>query len=163
MRIRPASLSDLDAMWNIFRSVVAAGEALPFSDEFDRETFRAHWFGAQTSYVADDGAEVLGMYKLGSNYPGRGSHVASATYLVAPAAQGKGIGRALLLHSLEQARSAGYVAMQFNYVVSTNTPAVELYRKLGFVVAGTLPKAFRHPELGLVDAYVMFRFLQPLG
>ncbi|WP_245156917.1 hypothetical protein [Lysobacter arenosi] len=51
--------------------------------------------------------------------------------------------------------------MQFNYVVSTNVPAVELYKKLGFAIVGTLPKAFRHQQLGLVDAYVMFRYLQP--
>jgi ribosomal protein S18 acetylase RimI-like enzyme len=49
--------------------------------------------------------------------------------------------------------------MQFNFVVSTNTGAVELWRKLGFAVVGTLPAAFRHPTLGLVDAYVMHREL----
>lgn len=63
--------------------------------------------------------------------------------------------------SLARARGDGYLAMQFNYVVSTNTPAVELYRKLGFAVVGTLPRAFRHRGLGLVDAYVMHKFLQP--
>ena len=160
MRIRQASLSDIDAMWDIFRSVVAAGDALPFSDDFDRETFHSHWVGAHNSYVAVDGSKVLGMYKLGANYPGRGSHVASATYLVGPAAQGKGIGRALVLHSIAQAQGEGFMAMQFNYVVSTNAPALELYRKLGFAVVGTLPKAFQHQELGLVDVYVMFRSLQ---
>ena len=161
MQIRQASPGDLDAMWGIFQSVIAAGDTLPFSEDFDRETFQSHWFGTQNSYVAVDESGMLGMYKLGANHSGRGSHVASATYLVGPAAQGRGIGRALVLHSIAQARSEGFMAMQFNYVVSTNAPAVELYRKLGFAIAGTLPKAFRHQELGLVDAYVMFRFLQP--
>lgn len=101
------------------------------------------------------------MYKSGANYPGFGAHVASATYVVRPAAQGRGIGRALVQHSLAQAQSDGFLAMQFNYVVSSNAPAVELYKKLGFTIAGTLPKAFRHKQLGLVDAYVMHRFLQP--
>lgn len=100
------------------------------------------------------------MYRYGANYPGLGSHVASATYLVRPAAQGRGVGRAMVLDSLARARSDGYLAMQFNYVVSTNTPAVELYRKLGFAVVGTLPAAFRHRVLGLVDTYVMHKFLQ---
>ena len=161
MQIRQATAADLDAMWDIFQSVITAGDALPFSSDFNRETFHSHWFGPQASYIAVDDSAVLGMYKLGANYPGLGSHVASATYLVSPAAQGKGIGRALVLHSIAQARSEGFMAMQFNYVVSTNAPAVELYRKLGFAIVGTLPKAFRHQELGLVDAYVMFRFLQP--
>lgn len=88
------------------------------------------------------------------------THVASATYVVSPAAQGKGIGRALVEHSIAKAQSDGFMAMQFNYVVATNSPAVELYKKLGFAIVGTLPKAFRHRRLGLVDAYVMFRFLK---
>jgi len=147
-------------MWAIFLSVVASGDTLPFTDEFDRESFQRQWFDAQASYVAVAGSQVVGMYKMGANYPGLGSHVASATYLVSRDAQGKGIGRALVEHSLSQARKDGFAAMQFNYVVSTNAAAVELYKKLGFSVVGTLPKAFRHRQLGLVDSYVMFRSLQ---
>jgi ribosomal protein S18 acetylase RimI-like enzyme len=160
MQIRPATESDLDAMWNIFRSVIATGDTLPFSDSIDRDTFRSHWFGTHISYVATEGSDVQGMYKVGANYPDLGSHVASATYLVSPQAQGKGIGRSLVNHSLSQAQSDGFSAMQFNYVVSTNIAAVALYGKLGFAIVGTLPKAFRHKRLGLVDAYVMHRFLQ---
>jgi len=159
MEIRQATAADLDAMWDIFQSVIAAGDAMPFSDDFDRETFRSHWFGVQPSWVAVAGSDVLGMYKLGANYPGLGDHVASATYVVHPAAQGRGIGRSLVQHSLARAQSEGFLAMQFNYVVSSNAPAVELYKKLGFAIVGTLPKAFRHKRLGLVDAYVMYRFL----
>lgn len=161
MQIRQATAADFDAMWGIFQSVVSTGDALPFPVDFDQATFRTHWFGSQAAYVAVTEAGVVGMYKLGANYPGRGSHVASATYAVSPAAQGRGIGRALVNHSLSQARASGHLAMQFNYVVSTNAPAVELYKKLGFAIVGTLPQAFRHAQLGLVDAYVMFRFLQP--
>lgn len=159
LRIRAAAEADFRGMWDIFRAVAAGGDALPFSESLDEDTFRTHWFGAQTAYVAIAEAGIRGMYKLGANYPDRGAHVASATYLVAPAAQGRGVGRALVGHSLLQARSRGFLAMQFNFVVSTNAAAVALYEKLGFVVVGTLPKAFRHRELGLVDAYVMHRFL----
>lgn len=160
MRIRTATESDLDAMWDIFQAVISTGDTLPFSRSVDRKTFRSHWFGAHTSYVADAGTRVVGMYKVGANYPDLGSHVASATYLVSPPAQGKGIGRALVEHSLSQARSDGFLAIQFNYVVSTNASAVALYEKLGFAIVGTLPMAFRHERLGLVDAYVMHRFLE---
>lgn len=163
MNIRQATVTDLDAMWGIFHSVIAAGDALPFSDSFDREAFQSQWFGAQTSYVAVADSNVLGMYKFGANYPGLGDHIASATYAVRPDAQGKGIGRALVEHSLARAQDDGFMAMQFNYVVSTNAPAVELYRKVGFTIAGTLPKAFRHQRLGFVDVFVMYRFLQPQG
>lgn len=159
MHIRPAAVSDIDAMWTLFQSVIAGEDALPFSEGFGIEDFRSHWFTTQASHVAVTDAGIVGIYKMGANYPGLGAHVASATYVVDPAAQGQGIGRALVEHSLAQGRSAGFVAMQFNYVVSTNAPAVALYRKLGFDIVGTLPKAFRHRELGLVDAYVMHRFL----
>ena len=161
MRLRKATAADFDARWEIFRSVVATGDALPFAEDFDQEAFRSHWFGAQAAYVAETDSSVVGMYKFGANYPGRGSHVASATYLVHPCSQGRGIGRELVTHSLARARDEGFTAMQFNHVVSANVPAVELYRKLGFAVAGTLPRAFRHQALGLVDVYVMYRFLQP--
>lgn len=160
LHIRSASMDDLDAMWTIFQAVIAPGDALPFDERFDRGTFRDHWFGAHAAWVAEQGGEVLGMYKLGANHAGRGAHIASATYAVAPAAQGRGIGRRLVEHSLQRACAAGFRGIQFNRVVSTNAAAVELYRRLGFEVVGTLPGAFRHERAGWVDAYVMFRSLQ---
>jgi ribosomal protein S18 acetylase RimI-like enzyme len=99
------------------------------------------------------------MYKLIPNGPDLGSHVANASFMVDPSAHGQGIGRAMGEHCLAQAKQAGYQAMQFNFVVSTNAAAVELWKKLGFSIVGTLPKAFNHARLGLVDAYVMHRFL----
>lgn len=161
LQLRAAVASDLDAMWTIFRAVIAPGDALPFDETFDRGTFRDHWFGAHAAWVAERGGEVIGMYKMGANHAGRGAHIASATYAVAPAAQGRGVGRRLVEHSLERARAAGFHGMQFNYVVASNGAAVELYRRLGFDIVGTLPGAFRHARLGWVDAFVMFRALPP--
>jgi L-amino acid N-acyltransferase YncA len=159
MEIRVARQSDFEAMWRIFRAAIATGDALPFAETFEAETFRSHWFQAQTPYVAVQDGRIMGLYKIGPNFPDLGAHVASATYVVDPLAQGRGVGRALVEHSLDRARSDGFLAMQFNYVVSTNVPAVALYRKLGFEVVGRLPQAFRHRMLGLVDVYVMHRFL----
>lgn len=160
IRIRRAERSDLDAMWAAFQPLLASGDAFPFGQNFEKATFELHWFSSHPAYVAETGGELVGMYKMGANYPDHGAHVSSATYAVAVHAQGKGIGRALVEHSLAQARSEGFLAMQFNYVVSTNAAAMTLYRKLGFSIAGTLPQAFRHSELGLVDAYVLHRFLE---
>ncbi|HIE1097620.1 MULTISPECIES: GNAT family N-acetyltransferase [Stenotrophomonas] len=159
MEIRVAKQSDFDAMWAIFRAAIATEDALPFAGTFEAGTFRSHWFGLQPANVAVLEGRVVGMYKMGANFPDLGAHVASATYVVDPTVQGRGIGRALVEHSLDRARTEGFLAMQFNYVVSTNTPAVALYRKLGFAVAGTLPEAFRHRTLVLVDVFVMHRFL----
>ena len=148
-------------MWSIFQAVVATGDTLPFSSATSDGFFRAQWLGdSGQSFVALLGTTLVGMYKFGANLPGLGSHVASATYLVDPQSQGTGIGRAMVLHSLAQAERAGFSAMQFNYVVATNKAAVCLYEKLGFSIVGTLPRAFRHQHLGLVDAHVMHRFLE---
>jgi GNAT superfamily N-acetyltransferase len=114
--------------------------------------------------VAEDEGRVVGMYKLVPNRRGMAlaSHVANAAFMVEPGHTGRGIGKALGLHCLREARRAGYLAMQFNSVVSTNTPAVTLWKKLGFEIVGTVPKAFRHRDHGLVDVYVMHRFLDDI-
>jgi len=161
IHIRPATSADFDAMWHIFSAHVAAGETYPFGPEVTREAAQLYWLGhGVTSRVATLGERVLGMYRVVPNQLGRGRHVANASYMVSPAAQGVGVGRLLGEHSLLEARSQGYLAMQFNYVVSTNAAAVMLWKKLGFSIVGTLPKAFRHKRLGYVDAYVMYQLLQ---
>jgi L-amino acid N-acyltransferase YncA len=160
MKIRPAAESDFEGMWPIFRAVVATGATYVFSPDTPREDAFAYWFGPGVrSYVAEDEGRILGMYKLVPNQRDLGSHVANASFMVDPAHEGRGVGRAMGVHCLREARRAGFAAMQFNFVVSTNAPAVELWKKLGFEIVGTLPKAFRHRELGRVDAYVMYRFL----
>ena len=115
----------------------------------------------RATYVACVGERIVGTYILKPNQLGLGSHVANASYMVASGARGQGIGRLMCEHSLEEARQAGFLAMQFNIVVSTNEAAVRLWKRCGFNVVGTLPQAFRHRELGLVDAYIMHRFLFP--
>lgn len=163
MDIRRAHEADFDAMWQIFEAVVAGGDAYVVDPGSPPEYIRAYWLGpGVASFVAlDDAQSIVGMYRLVANWPGRGSHVANASFMVKPATQGRGIGKALGLHCLTEARKAGFLAMQFNFVVSTNTAAVALWRQLGFAVVGTLPLAFRHKALGLVDACVMYRRLDP--
>lgn len=157
-----ASQDHRDAMAALFREVCRAGDALPFTEETPDAMFDAMWMtpGVQTYAVLADG-ELVGMYKLNANLPGRASHVGSATYLVRPDMQGKGIGGAMVRESIRQARAAGFRSMQFNFVVSTNRAAVALYEKHGFRISGTLPEAFLHKELGYVDAYVMSRPIGP--
>ena len=163
MTIRPATAADADAIWRIFQAVVAPGDTYTFPADTPRTDALAYFMGAAIrSFVIEDaGGRVIGMYKLIPNHGGRGSHVANASFMVDPAAQGSGAGRAMGEHCLDEARKAGYEAMQFNFVVSTNTAAVALWKKLGFQIVGTLPKAFQHATLGKVDAYVMFRSLIP--
>lgn len=159
--IRPAEEADFEAIWAIFSTHVEAGESYVFTAATSREAGHAYWLGAGVrSYVAaSPGGRVLGMYRLVPNQVGRGQHVANGSYMVSPSAQGAGVGRALCAHSLLEARRLGFLAMQFNHVVSTNVVAIGLWKSLGFAIVGTLPKAFRHRHLGYVDAYVMYQLL----
>jgi len=162
IQIRPALESDFEAIWAIFCAHIVAGESYVFTTGTSREAGHQYWLGPGVkSFVAvSPGGRVLGMYRLVPNQVGRGHHVANASYMVSPSAQGVGIGRRMGEHSIDEARRHGCLAMQFNHVVSTNAAAIGLWKKLGFSIVGTLPKAFRHKRLGYVDAYVMYQLLQ---
>ena len=159
--IRSATESDRDAIWNIFHEVVAAGDTYAFDPQMSRKDALAYWFRADThTYVADADGKTIGTYILKPNQSGPGSHVANAAFMVPSSARGQGVGRSMAEHSLEEACRLGFTAMQFNFVVSTNESAIHLWEQLGFKTVGTLPGAFRHPEKGYVDVYVMFRSLE---
>ena len=228
MNIRPAVEEDRDAIWNIFREVVAAGDTYAFDSQMSREDALAYWFREDTqTYVAEEDRysvgeavrfpgtliasptdreqdrpasrpegsrldqsagspssfhgdlspiassaiegsawrsrvrrHIVGTYILRPNQAGAGSHVANAAFMVALNARGKGIGRDIGEHCLSEARRLGFRAIQFNFVVSTNEPAIRLWKQLGFNIVGTLPGAFQHPEKGYVDVYIMFRSLR---
>jgi L-amino acid N-acyltransferase YncA len=160
MIIRPARPADFDDMWRIFHTVVASGTTYVFTHDTSREDALAYFVGPGiASWVAEDEGRVVAMYKLVPNRRDRGSHVANASFMVDPDHAGRGVGKAIGLHCLREAKHAGFVSMQFNFVVSTNARAVALWQRLGFEIVGTVPKAFRHSELGLVDVYVMYRTL----
>jgi L-amino acid N-acyltransferase YncA len=160
MRIRAAAQADRDAIWNIFHEVVAEGDTYALDPHMSREDAMAYWFAPGThTYIAEADGRIAGTYILRPNQSGGGSHVANAAFMVAASARGQGIGRAMAEHCLSDARRLGFTAMQFNFVVSTNTSAIRLWQELGFEIVGTLPGAFRHPENGYVDVYVMYRSL----
>ena len=181
MKICPATEADRDAIWKIFREVVAAGDTYALDPNISREDALAYWFALGThTYVAEGDAvadgvvvpgkptasstiirarQVLGTYILRPSQSGGGSHVANAGFMVSANARGRGIGRAMAEHCLHEARRLGFRAMQFNYVISTNSAAIRLWQDLGFKIVGTLPGAFRHREKGYVDVYVMYRSL----
>jgi ribosomal protein S18 acetylase RimI-like enzyme len=183
MKIRPATDGDREAIWNIVHEIVAAGDTYALDPNISREDAMAYWFAPGTHiYVAEIEGEsvgeadsfpetatpsstakpnpvIAGTYILRPNQSGGGSHVANAGFMVSASARGRGIGRAMAEHCLSKARQLGFRAMQFNHVISTNTAAIRLWQDLGFAIVGTLAKAFRHPEKGYVDVYVMYRAL----
>ena len=160
MQIRPATEADHAAILAIVAPVLRAGETYAVDRDLSDEQVLAYWFApSHEVFVAEEEGVILGTYYLMANRGGGGAHVANCGYMTAHAAQGKGVARAMCQHSLARAAERGFRAMQFNHVVSTNARAVALWQSLGFEIVGTLPDAFAHPTLGLVDSYVMFRAL----
>ena len=158
--VRSATESDAEGVLAIARELVSDGTTYVFAPETTDDELAAYWLDARARrFVATVAGEVAGCYLLRPNQTGRGGHVANASYAVAQRFAGRGVGRAMGEHSLEEARRHGFTALQFNFVVSTNEAAIALWKKLGFRIVGEIPKAFRHPTRGLVDAYVMHRFL----
>ena len=166
MSIRAAGAADWPLIWPIFAAIVAAGETYAYPEDLTSDAARVLWMEpppGHTVVAVDDDPDargrLLGSAKMGPNRPGRGAHVATASFMVDPAARGRGVGRALGRYAVDWARSSGYRGMQFNAVVETNTVAVALWQSLGFEILATVPDAFDHARLGPVGLHVMYRAL----
>jgi L-amino acid N-acyltransferase YncA len=158
--IRKATEADKEQIWEIIRAVIRTGDTYVFDPDTSKETMLAYWFAPGTfTFVAELNGNTAGTFVFKQNQPGLGAHVANAGYMVHPDFQGKGIGKQMAQASLVEARKAGFLAMQFNIVVSTNHHAKKLWDQMGFATIGVLPKVFNHTKFGLVDAYVMHRLL----
>jgi ribosomal protein S18 acetylase RimI-like enzyme len=154
----------LTGIWPILQEIVRTGDTFALAPGIDEASARQQWMlpppaGVFVAVNEQDGA-IVGSSLVKANQPGLGGHVANAAFMVATSASGCGVGRALAEHALEWARQANFSAMQFNFVVSTNTRAIALWKNLGFSIVATIPQAFQHQGLGRnVDAFVMHRFL----
>ena len=158
MTIRRAIDEDWPQIWPIFDATVRAGETYAYPSDLTPDSARDLWMEPPPgqTVVLEEGASILGTAKMGPNRPGPGSHVGTASFMVAPEARGRGVGRALAEHVVEWHRDEGYRGIQFNAVVETNVAAVRLWQALGFEIVGTVPGAFRSPSQGYVGLHVMF-------
>ncbi len=161
MEIRACRDSDWPRISPFLSDVLAAGETYTYPQDMTEQDARAAWLLDEPwqTVVVEEGGRILGIAKFGPNWPGRGSHVANASFVVDPGAGRRGVGRALAEHVLAASRERGFRAMQFNAVVATNTGAVGLWQSLGFRILTTVPEAFDHPTHGLVGLHLMHRFL----
>ena len=160
MLVRPAVPADNDAIWSVIGPVIRAGDTYALDADMSRADALAYWLAAdKQTFVAEAEGAILGSYYIRANQAGGGRHVCNCGYVTAAAARGRGVARTMGQHSMDYARARGFRAMQFNFVVSSNTVAVSLWESLGFDVIGRLPRAFDHPALGMVDALVMFQRL----
>lgn len=158
--IRPATPGDAAAVAAIILPTIRAGTTYTLDRDMTEADALAYWMGAdKQTFVAEQVGTIVGTYYIRPNQAGGGRHVCNCGYMTSAAAIGRGIASRMCEHSLAHARSSGYRAMQFNFVVSTNDRAVRLWQQLGFAIVGRLTEAFRHPELGYVNALVMYRTL----
>ena len=159
MIVRDATDADWPSIWPFFRQVVQAQETYAFEPGMTSEQGSALWMErppGRTAVAVDDDGTVLGSSKMGPNRPGPGQHIGTASFMVDPAARGRGVGRALAEDMVRWHREQGFHGIQFNAVVESNTGAVRLWKSLGFEIVGTVPDAFRHPTQGLVGLHVMY-------
>ena len=158
--IRTATEADKPAVWQIIKPIIEAGDTYVFSPDSPEDEMIAYWFAPEKYvYVAEENGKIVGTFWLKANQPGLGSHVCNAAYMVAPDAAGKGIGRKMAEFSLDEARRLGFSAMQFNFVVASNTGAVRLWESIGMKIIGEIPDAFDHREHGMTNALIMYRKL----
>src|SRR3954447_15500675 len=158
MELREATDADWPAIWPIVEATVRAADTYAYPTDLTSEQGRDLWMATSpgATVVAVDDGEVLGTARMGPNRDGPGAHIGTASFMVSPAARGRGVGRALGTYVVDWHREHGYRGIQFNAVVETNTAAVALWQSLGFETIGTVPGAFLHPEHGYVGLHVMF-------
>jgi ribosomal protein S18 acetylase RimI-like enzyme len=160
VNIRPVQANDAASIWSIIGPVIRGGETYALDQGMTEDEALTYWLGDdRETFVAEMDGTVVGTYYIRPNQEGGGKHVCNCGYMTSAEAAGRGIARAMCRHSLEYARKRGFRGMQFNFVVATNARAVSLWQSFDFEIVGRLPKAFLHPELGFVDALVMFRSL----
>ncbi len=160
LHIRLASEADWPVLWPLLKTVFSAGATYAFDPNISEDDAREVWLSMpKACYVAFWGSELVGTYYLKANQPTLGAHVCNAGYIVSPHARGKGIARKLCQHSQTAALDLGFLAMQYNLVAASNESALHLWRSMEFEEIGRLPKAFKHKDLGLVDAFVFYKWL----
>lgn len=160
LTIRPARSDDVAAIWSIIGPTISAGETYALDWDMGRDAALAYWLGDdRETFVAEYDGAILGTYYIRANQAGGGRHVCNCGYMTAAHATGKGVARQMCAHSLDHARTRGFRAMQFNFVVSTNERAIALWQGMGFEIMGRMPAAFDHPSHGPVDALLLYQTL----
>jgi len=161
MNIREATEKDFEKIWPIFHEIVSLGETYAYSRSTTKnEALKICLTAPKKTFVCEEDNQILGTYYLKTNQEGPGQHVCNCGYMVSSSARGKGLATTMCKHSQSIALEMGYKAMQFNFVASSNTGAIKLWEKLGFLTVGCLPKAFNHPIQGYIDALVMYKWLE---
>jgi L-amino acid N-acyltransferase YncA len=160
IKIHPAKEKNFPEIFCIFKKILKKGDTYVNRAATSKEEVYEKWMNRKAkTFVAEINGKTVGAYLIKPNQVDRGSHIGNASYIVDENCRGAGVGKTLALHSISKAKELGYKAIQFNFVVSTNVAAVNLWKSVGFRIIGTTPGGFNHKDLGYVDSYIMFREL----
>ncbi|KAB7614647.1 GNAT family N-acetyltransferase [Amylibacter sp. SFDW26] len=160
MIIRRANTQDRPEIWAILKPVFRSGETYAVNPDISEKDALSYWIdGSHTAFVVEYEKQILGTYYICPNQSGHGAHICNCGFITHPDAQGKGIARAMIEHSLKAAPEMGFRGMQFNFVLASNERAIATWQKYGFDIIGHIPEAFNHPKIGYVDALVMYKKL----
>jgi GNAT superfamily N-acetyltransferase len=158
--VRAAAAGDEAAIWKILRPILRAGATKAWPRNLSRTAAIARWRAPGCNvFVAEERREVVGTYYLRANRDAGRRHVASCDFAVEPRAAGRGIAADLIEHAIMEAGARDQRALQVDFVVATDSAALRLYAMFDFAIVGRLPRAFRHPALGFVDALILHRVL----
>lgn len=150
-KVREFNLNDIKQMVEIWNEVVEDGNVFS-QDTFLTDKEAINYFSKQSfTAVAEYNNEVIGIYILHPNNIGRCKHIANASYVVKSAYRCKGVGRNLILHSIETAKMINFKILQFNAVTVSNKKALQLYKKLGFVQLGKIPGGYLNKNNEYID------------
>ena len=160
MIIRQANTQDRPEIWAILKPVFRTGETYAVNPDISEKDALSYWIdGSHTAFVVEYENQILGTYFICPNQSGHGAHICNCGFITHPDAQGKGIARKMIEHSLKVAPEIGFRGMQFNFVLASNERAIATWQRYGFDIIGRIPEAFDHPKLGFVDALVMYKKL----
>ncbi|MCM0042514.1 MAG: GNAT family N-acetyltransferase [Algoriphagus sp.] len=157
---RIATHEDQEVLWGVLEPMIRMGGTYVFSLDKTKESMMAYWMGAdKVTFAVENEGVVVGTFYLKANQEGLGDHICNAGFVVSRDAEGLGVGRWMGEFAQVEAKSRGFLAMQFNFVIQSNQKAVHLWKSLGFSVIGEIPEAYRHPHLGLVPALIFYKKL----
>lgn len=157
---RDATDADWPGIWPFWHRIAVEGATYSWDPDATSERARDGWMVRPPgrTIIGLEGNDIRASAQLQPNY-GPASKIANASFIVDPDFSGRGIGRQLVTHVLDEARNDGYLAMVFNAVVETNIAAVHLYQTFDFEILGTVPAAFAHPTKGFVGLHIMHKRL----
>ena len=159
--IRKAISTDEEPIWSILKPIIRKGETYAIRKSTERNSAINYWmYGHHECYIVENDNVIIGSYYICPNQDGGGNHICNCGFIVHSEFTGSGIGRLMVNHSLNLARKKGFKGMQFNFVVSNNKNAINLWKSVGFNTVGRLPLAFDHPTDGFIDVLVMFKSLK---